>query len=71
MPRSDETFEIEPHVFDKERRKRRIKGKLKDKTRKTWDRDPVQKPHSTKKGKKGYSRKESKARLKEIEKEYR
>ena len=30
------------------------------KIRKTWDRSPVQRPHSTKKGKRGYSRSENK-----------
>jgi len=29
------------------------------KVRKTWHRDPVQRPHSTRKGKRGYDRKES------------
>jgi len=29
------------------------------KVRKTWDRNPVQRPHSTRKGKRGYDRKET------------
>jgi len=36
------------------------------KIRKTWGIKPVQKPHSTKKGKKGYSRKSEKKKIKEI-----
>ncbi len=34
--------------------------------RRTWKIKPLQKPHSTKKGKKGYSRKIEKKKIKEI-----
>ncbi|MBI4378792.1 MAG: hypothetical protein HY578_06835 [Nitrospinae bacterium] len=33
--------------------------------RKTWKIKPIQKPHSTKKGKKGYTRKAGKKKIKE------
>jgi len=39
------------------------------KIRKTWGIKPVQKPHSTKKGKKGYSRKSEKKKIKKVIKE--
>ena len=37
--------------------------------RRTWKIKPVQKPHSTKKGKKGYSRKVEKKKIKKAIKE--
>jgi hypothetical protein len=39
------------------------------KTRRSWQIKPVQKPHSTKKGKKGYSRRSEKEKMKEVIKE--
>ena len=39
------------------------------KLRKRWKIKPVQKPHSTKKGKKGYSRKSEKKKIKKVIKE--
>lgn len=32
----EETFEVDPHVFDKERREKRIKGKKRDKSKDQW-----------------------------------
>ncbi len=39
------------------------------KVRRTWTIKPLQKPHSTKKGKKGYSRKVEKKKIKKVIKE--
>ncbi len=39
--------------------KKKIKNPHKQ-VRHTWERSPVEKPHSTKKGKKGYNRRKSK-----------
>lgn len=39
------------------------------KVRRSWKIKPVQKPHSTKKGKKGYSRKAEKKKIKKVIKE--
>jgi len=66
MPREEEeTIEIDPHVYDKARREKRIKGKRQDKAKEQWVDGKGKKPKKYKK-----NRRQDKAALRDLARSY-